>query len=167
MVKSGDVTTVGEHTCRRRRLPASPHGLLLLAATSSSVSGILPKTKPPASVPARPRWFRRLTLARAAVGRDPETEPSAPPEEAERRSLAVTTGELLLGLAALLLPAGRGGAAAVDEVEARDGVVWEQRPEDVEAERRRRELTSPGFSFSTAGLLFPYHLGDAQCLNAQ
>jgi len=49
-------------------------------------------------------------------------------------------------------------------VEARDGVVWEQRPEDVEAERRRRELTSPGFSFSAAGLLFPYHLGVAQCL---
>ncbi|TVU25768.1 hypothetical protein EJB05_28276, partial [Eragrostis curvula] len=48
-------------------------------------------------------------------------------------------------------------APAVEEVEARDGVVWEQ---DVEAERRSRELTSLGFSFSAAGLLFPYHISD-------
>ncbi|XP_006662990.3 patatin-like phospholipase domain-containing protein 4 [Oryza brachyantha] len=154
---------------RRRALMASSSLLAAFSSSSSSASGLPPKPRPPASasasVPARPRWFRRLTLARAAAGRDPETEPpAAPPEEAERRSLAVRTGELFLGLAALLVRAGRGGAAAVEEVEARDGVVWEQRPEDVEAERRRRELTSPGFSFSAAGLLFPYHLGVAQCL---
>ncbi|TVU02307.1 hypothetical protein EJB05_52216, partial [Eragrostis curvula] len=55
-------------------------------------------------------------------------------------------------------------APAVEEVEARDGVVWEQRPEDVEAEGRSRELTSLGFNFSAAGFLFPYHIGVAQCL---
>jgi hypothetical protein len=101
-------------------------------------------------------------LARAAAGRDPEPPPL--PEGTEKRSLAVRTGEVFLGLAALLVRAGRGGGAAVEEVEAKDGVVWEQRPEDVDAERRRRELTGPGFSFSAAGLLFPYHLGVAQCL---
>ncbi|TVU25318.1 hypothetical protein EJB05_27810, partial [Eragrostis curvula] len=81
----------------------------------------------------------------------------------ERRSLAVPAGELFLGLAALLMHgAGRCLAApAVEEVEARDGVVWEQ---DVEAERRSRELTSLGFSFSAAGLLFPYHIGVGQIL---
>ena len=132
-------------------------------------------TPTPAPAAARPSRLR-LPFARAAARRDPEPLPfptEAPPDPAvgERRSLAVRTGELFLGLAALLLRGtgavrggGGGGAAAVEEVEARDGVVWEQRPEDVEAERRRRELTSPGFSFSAAGLLFPYHLGVAQCL---
>ena len=46
-------------------------------------------------------------------------------------------------------------------------VTWEQREEDVEAERRwkeQRAVSSPGFSFSAAGLLFPYHLGVAQFL---
>ncbi|PAN42974.1 hypothetical protein PAHAL_8G202400 [Panicum hallii] len=129
-------------------------------------------TPTPATAAARPSRLR-LLFARAAARRDPEPLPfpaEAPPDPAveERRSLAVRTGELFLGLAALLLRGtgamrGRGGAS-VEEVEARDGVVWEQRPEDVEAERRRRELTTPGFSFSAAGLLFPYHLGAAQCL---
>ncbi|KAF8019467.1 hypothetical protein BT93_G0219 [Corymbia citriodora subsp. variegata] len=40
----------------------------------------------------------------------------------------------------------------------------EQRIQDVEAEQDRRVLTSPGFSFSAAGHLFPYHLGAAQLL---
>lgn len=44
------------------------------------------------------------------------------------------------------------------------GLVWEQRLEDVEAERGRKVVTSPGFSFSAAGLLFPYHLGVAKFL---
>ncbi|CAA2964529.1 patatin-like phospholipase domain-containing 2 isoform X1 [Olea europaea subsp. europaea] len=43
-------------------------------------------------------------------------------------------------------------------------VVWEQRVKDVEAEQRRKAVTSPGFSFSAAGLLFPYHLGVANFL---
>uniref|UniRef100_A0A0E0BK27 Patatin n=2 Tax=Oryza TaxID=4527 RepID=A0A0E0BK27_9ORYZ len=153
----------------RRRAPMAPS---LLAFSSSAASGLPPKPQPPSSTPpssasasARPRGFRRFMLARAAAGRDPEPPPPPPlPEGTEKRSLAVRTGEVFLGLAALLVRAGRGGGAAVEEVEAKDGVVWEQRPEDVDAERRRRELTGPGFSFSAAGLLFPYHLGVAQCL---
>lgn len=128
-----------------------------------------PQPQPPTAATqvaaaARPSRFR-LLFARAAAQRQRDSEPA--PAAEERRSLAVRTGELFLGLAALLLRgtgAERSGGAAVEEVEARDGVVWEQRPQDVDAERRRRELTSPGFSFSAAGLLFPYHLGAAQCL---
>ncbi|TVU24720.1 hypothetical protein EJB05_27173, partial [Eragrostis curvula] len=164
-----------------RRALAPVMASSLLASFSSSSSRVPPKsqpppTAPPAAVPAAARPSRlRSLFARAAARRDPDPEPVQPAETApkvavpveERRSLAVRTGELFLGLAALLVRgAGRGSAAApaVEEVEARDGVVWEQRPEDVEAERRRRELTSPGFSFSAAGLLFPYHIGVAQCL---
>ncbi|KAI6678707.1 hypothetical protein NL676_039503 [Syzygium grande] len=54
------------------------------------------------------------------------------------------------------------GIVTEDEIEL--DVLWEQRIKDVEAERKRRVVTSPGFSFSAAGLLFPYHLGVAQCL---
>lgn len=54
------------------------------------------------------------------------------------------------------------GAVMEDEIEP--DVVWEQRVKDIEAERQRRVVTSPGFSFSAAGLLFPYHLGVAQFL---
>lgn len=54
------------------------------------------------------------------------------------------------------------GAVMEDEIEPE--VVWEQRVKDVEAERERRVVTSPGFSFSAAGLLFPYHLGVARFL---
>ncbi|CAN6363110.1 unnamed protein product [Urochloa humidicola] len=165
-----------------RRGAASMASLIpFLPSSSFSSSHLPPKPHPPPTPPtptpsaARPSRFRIL-FALAAAPRDPEPSPApaeAPPDPAvpvveERRSLAVRTGELFLGLAALLLRGtgakGGGGGAAVEEVEARDGVVWEQRPEDVEAERRRRELTSPGFSFSAAGLLFPYHLGAAQCL---
>lgn len=54
------------------------------------------------------------------------------------------------------------GAVMEDEIEP--GVIWEQRVKDIEAEKERRIVTSPGFSFSAAGLLFPYHLGVAQFL---
>ncbi|KAK1298246.1 hypothetical protein QJS10_CPB14g01275 [Acorus calamus] len=54
--------------------------------------------------------------------------------------------------------------SAVVEDPVEPGVVWEQAPEDVEAEKERRAVTSPGFSFSAAGLLFPYHLGVARFL---
>lgn len=146
---------------RRERLMAS----LIPFLSSSPYSTHLPRQHQPqpppaAAAAARPSRFR-LLLARAAAPRD---DPEPAPAVEERRSLAVRTGELFLGLAALLLRGTGAGAAAVEEVEARDGVVWEQRPEDVDAERARRELTSPGFSFSAAGLLFPYHLGAAQCL---
>ncbi|XP_037486429.1 patatin-like phospholipase domain-containing protein 4 [Triticum dicoccoides] len=152
---------------RRRHLMAS------LLAFSSSASGLPPKPSPshtappppPASASARASRFR-LLLARASARRDPEPPPPPPPQaESEKKSIAVRTGELFLGLSALFVRAGR-GTAPVDEVEQREGVLWEQRPEDVEAERQRREVAtaSPGFSFSAAGLLFPYHLGVAQCL---
>ncbi|KAF7069216.1 hypothetical protein CFC21_074877 [Triticum aestivum] len=152
---------------RRRDLMAS------LLAFSSSASGLPPKPSPshtappppPASASARASRFR-LLLARAAARRDPEPPPPPPPQaESEKKSIAVRTGELFLGLSALFIRAGR-GTAPVEEVERSEGVLWEQRPEDVEAERQRREVAtaSPGFSFSAAGLLFPYHLGVAQCL---
>lgn len=54
------------------------------------------------------------------------------------------------------------GATVEDEIEPE--VIWEQRVKDIEAEKKRRVVTSPGFSFSAAGLLFPYHLGVAQFL---
>jgi hypothetical protein len=41
--------------------------------------------------------------------------------------------------------------------------LWERREKDVLAEQDIK-FTSPGFSFSAAGLLFPYHLGVCQCL---
>lgn len=53
---------------------------------------------------------------------------------------------------------------ALVEDSAEPGVVWEQRVKDVEAEKLRKKVSSPGFSFSAAGLLFPYHLGVAHCL---
>ncbi|KAG0582897.1 hypothetical protein M758_3G097200 [Ceratodon purpureus] len=42
-------------------------------------------------------------------------------------------------------------------------ILWERREKDVLAEQDLK-FTSPGFSFSAAGLLFPYHLGVCQCL---
>lgn len=42
--------------------------------------------------------------------------------------------------------------------------VLEQRESQKDACCAKPELTSPGFSFSAAGLLFPYHLGVSQCL---
>lgn len=53
---------------------------------------------------------------------------------------------------------------AVMEDEIQPDVIWEQRVKDIEAERNRRVVTTPGFSFSAAGLLFPYHLGVAHFL---
>ncbi|KAL2632363.1 hypothetical protein R1flu_017049 [Riccia fluitans] len=53
---------------------------------------------------------------------------------------------------------------SVTRDEVNPGVLWERREKDVKAEERRPLLTSPGFSFSAAGLLFPYHLGVCECL---
>ncbi|KAJ7968092.1 Patatin [Quillaja saponaria] len=112
----------------------------------------------------------------------------SPPPPSEKKWFSVATGELFLGLASRLIkrnskslngesgsvamfenPNGNGiyyeekiGAVMEDDIEPE--VVWEQRVKDVEAERQRRVVTSPGFSFSAAGLLFPYHLGVAQFL---
>ncbi|KAK1313751.1 hypothetical protein QJS10_CPA06g02443 [Acorus calamus] len=150
-----------------------------LMASSLFVSGhhhlLLPRNPNPRNLlPLSPRRPFRL-WARTP----PETGdlPAVP----ERKSLAVATGEVFLGLASFLLrdrgasPSDRilmapppsdlgspGSAVVEDPVEP--GVVWEQAPEDVEAEKERRAVTSPGFSFSAAGLLFPYHLGVARFL---
>ncbi|XP_021910008.1 uncharacterized protein LOC110823832 isoform X2 [Carica papaya] len=127
-----------------------------------------------------------------------DSSPPPPSSNPQKRSFAVATGELFLGIASRLIkPSSRVlfsnsgsistlkklrnrsgndgdgdgderynedriGAVMEDEIEP--GVIWEQRVKDIEAEKERRIVTSPGFSFSAAGLLFPYHLGVAQFL---
>ncbi|KAJ4717018.1 Patatin [Melia azedarach] len=139
-----------------------------------------------------------LTFATNSTRKDqnlqsaPLPPPPSPPQgpDSEKRSFAVATGELFLGIASRLLKRGnkgfsdnfetiplmerrtkkvggedyeeRIGAVMEDEIEPE--VIWEQRVKDIEAEKERRVVTSPGFSFSAAGLLFPYHLGVAQFL---
>ncbi|GMH24486.1 hypothetical protein Nepgr_026329 [Nepenthes gracilis] len=113
------------------------------------------------------------------------------PPSADKKSFAVATGELFLGIASRLIRRGKQAnpenstlkddsvplmlnsdnkvlvgeriASVVEDSLALE-VVWEQRVKDVEAEKRRNAIRSPGFSFSAAGLLFPYHLGVAQFL---
>ncbi|KAK8941869.1 hypothetical protein KSP40_PGU016471 [Platanthera guangdongensis] len=126
-----------------------------------------------------PRSFWRC--ARDSGERDATLLPPYSPLTEEKRSLAVATGELFLGLASVLLrkrSSSSGGAIVlpgIDETRysgsgnkvasvAEEPVIWEQRPEDLVAERERRKVASTGFSFSAAGLLFPYHLGVAQLL---
>ncbi|EPS71725.1 hypothetical protein M569_03038, partial [Genlisea aurea] len=116
-----------------------------------------------------------------------------PPPSSEKKSFTVATGELFLGIAARVFRSGSrlvNGAeksavelpqqeegerwwrrrtedkigAVVDDPDRPAAIEWEQREQDVEAERRRTVVTSPGFSFSAAGLLLPYHLGVAQFL---
>ncbi|KAF9599891.1 hypothetical protein IFM89_001837 [Coptis chinensis] len=111
-------------------------------------------------------------------------ENSAP---SDKKSFAVATGELFLGIASRIIRRRNsrevpitmfseiennfekedvfsrkkvGFATILDENE----VVWEQGLKDREAEKARKKVTSPGFSFSAAGLLFPYHLGVAHLL---
>ncbi|KAC9735352.1 hypothetical protein R6Q59_018564 [Mikania micrantha] len=122
------------------------------------------------------------------------------PPQSEKRSFAVATGELFLGIASRIIKSRNAMDRRLDSVEkvrmfgeelsgktesefwkrfrrrkevvteeitevVEDGdVVWEQRLKDVEAERGRKAVSSPGFSFSAAGLLFPYHLGVAKFL---
>ncbi|KMT09083.1 hypothetical protein BVRB_6g131910 [Beta vulgaris subsp. vulgaris] len=104
-----------------------------------------------------------------------------------KRSFAVATGEVFLGITSRLINFRRKKKvptvlmdedstelrekfnngeriATVIEDSSEQEVIWEQRVKDVEAEKRRKSVTSPGFSFSAAGLLFPYHLGVAQFL---
>lgn len=123
--------------------------------------------------------------------KEDNNDSSSPPplsSSSEKRSFAVATGELFLGIASRLIR-GRREKNAVPRVDTdtiapnsdeklyngeriatviedslEPEVLWEQREKDVEAEKRRKKVTSPGFSFSAAGLLFPYHLGVAQFL---
>ncbi|KAL8143440.1 hypothetical protein V2J09_016472 [Rumex salicifolius] len=120
-----------------------------------------------------------------------QQQPSSfPLPSSDRKSLSVFAAEVFLGISTRLIKTLRGPASstsssvsvpiwdnsarkdldyednigALVEDSLEPGVVWEQRVKDVEAEKRRNKITSPGFSFSAAGLLFSYHLGVAQCL---
>ncbi|GFP87115.1 patatin-like phospholipase domain-containing protein 2, partial [Phtheirospermum japonicum] len=136
-----------------------------MAVSVSSL--LLPPTTTTAAVP-----FRRVSFSTQANPPQNTSSPPSPPPP-EKKSFAVATGELFLGIASrVLIKGGKitdGGEekekiGAVVEDPVQPEVVWEQMVEDVEAERRRKAVTSPGFSFSAAGLLFPYHLGVAQLL---
>uniref|UniRef100_A0A1D1XMU2 Patatin n=1 Tax=Anthurium amnicola TaxID=1678845 RepID=A0A1D1XMU2_9ARAE len=180
---------------RRPSLAASPRPLMASLVSLLPSPGRLPSIPNPASraplpSPSRPGCLRFYARAqRGSAQRETPPAPRPPPPVSEKKSIAVATGELFLGVASLLLRrrtpgpplasvltdeeeevalcfSERGdeaGAAVVgDPVD--EEVVWEQRLKDVEAEKQRKKVTSPGFSFSAAGLLFPYHLGVAQLL---
>ncbi|OAY44940.2 hypothetical protein MANES_07G014400v8 [Manihot esculenta] len=147
-------------------------------------------------LPLRPQSLNLSVGCSSSSDNNKITYPPPPqPSPPEKKSFAVATGELFLGIASRLLKSGKGnkngslsssgvslfeksngngngngsvdyderiGAVMEDEIEPE--VIWEQRVKDIEAEKERRVITSPGFSFSAAGLLFPYHLGVAQLL---
>ncbi|ESQ33465.1 hypothetical protein EUTSA_v10007991mg [Eutrema salsugineum] len=112
----------------------------------------------------------RILPLRLSCSSDGSTGNQQVSSNPEKRSFAVATGEMFIGIASRLLKRSnreiddgdRIGTVIEDEIEP--AVIWEQRVKDVEAEKERRVITSPGFSFSAAGLLFPYHLGVAQLL---
>ncbi|KAJ4917130.1 Acyl transferase/acyl hydrolase/lysophospholipase superfamily protein [Raphanus sativus] len=90
-------------------------------------------------------------------------------------SFYAATGDMFIHMASKLLkksnqrsPRADDGdrIGTVTEDETEPGMIWEQSVKDVEADEKERRaiITSPGFSFSAAGLLFPYHLGVAQLL---
>ncbi|XP_073309216.1 uncharacterized protein [Primulina huaijiensis] len=138
--------------------------------------------------------LRTMSFSTKAIPPQHQNTALSPPPQ-DKKSFAVATGELFLGIASRILKGkgrgernseglqaveafveaekegdwwwrkrGKDKIAAVVEDPVQPDVVWEQRVEDVEAERRRKAVTSPGFSFSAAGLLFPYHLGVAHFL---
>lgn len=155
-----------------------------MAPSLSSLFSCAPHPLPSSNLYSLPQRSRSF-----AVAQNNQNLTSKPPNS-EGKSFAVVTGELFLGLASRLLKtSNRGfcekferfpvaerskkvngsknfeeriGVVMEDEIEPE--VIWEQRVKDVEAEKGRRIVTSPGFSFSAAGLLFPYHLGVAQFL---
>ncbi|XP_031124819.1 patatin-like phospholipase domain-containing protein 2 [Ipomoea triloba] len=143
--------------------------------------------------------LRTTTALKFSAKANSKPPPPPPPSTAEeKKSFAVATGELFIGLASRILK--RQGVGSTEIINAEEGeervtmfkddseresylwkkrkegiatvvedpvqpeVLWEQSVKDVEAERRRKAVTSPGFSFSAAGLLFPYHLGVSQFL---
>ncbi|CAI7834511.1 unnamed protein product [Closterium sp. NIES-53] len=129
-------------TSTRTRRDLSPASLI--RKLSGSWSGL--------RAPANPR-------ADGCGERTGSEEDDSTEEAAERAAVAafrkgVTEGE------------GRGARVANVVADGLDPhMVWAQRQMDVDAEDRRRDsLGEPGFSFSAAGLLFPYHLGVAQYL---
>lgn len=121
-----------------------------------------------------PTVFSPLRLSCSSSSSDGSTGNQQVSSKPEKRSFAVATGEKFMGVASRLLKRYNQRTGQVDdgdrigtvivEDEVEPAVIWEQRVKDVEAEKERRIITSPGFSFSAAGLLFPYHLGVAQLL---
>ncbi|XP_061337201.1 uncharacterized protein LOC133284220 [Gastrolobium bilobum] len=157
-----------------------------LASPSRSLRFPSPNCNPNSSFFHRRTQFLSF-VSNSSNQRNVHDSTTPPPEPSEKKSFAVATGELFLGIASRLIKRRsntgslvgdsasvamfensgefyeeRIGAVVEDEIEP--DVVWEQRVKDVEAERNRRVVTTPGFSFSAAGLLFPYHLGVAQFL---
>lgn len=185
----------GSHAFLRAFFPNFKPNHPIAMATLSSLflpNPHRPLRRSPSATPL-PLPLRPLNFSTRATSTDP------PPPE--KKSFAVATGELFLGLASRLIirrgdylngeegAEGNNGSgpgvtilpgsdraeswwrrrskeevASVVEDPLQPDVVWEQRKKDVEAERGRKAVTSPGFSFSAAGLLFPYHLGVAQLL---
>ncbi|KAJ9174614.1 hypothetical protein P3X46_013242 [Hevea brasiliensis] len=183
---------------------ASPSSSFSMAPSLSSL--LLPHTQSPFSslnpnpylahryslLPLRPQSLNLSIRCSSSSDDNKITYPPPPqPSPPGKKSFAVATGELFLGIASRLLKSSKGnkngsfsssgislfeksngsgsveyeeriGAVMEDEIEPE--VIWEQRVKDIEAEKERRVITSPGFSFSAAGLLFPYHLGVAQLL---
>ncbi|XVE48687.1 hypothetical protein DITRI_Ditri01bG0022400 [Diplodiscus trichospermus] len=197
----------------KRVLSSSTFSSPLMAPSISSLffAHTIPSSSPSTSnhrltrgctVSRRPHAFALFT--NSSKNNNDLTTPSLDKNEklsssSEKKSLAVATGEIFLGIASRLIIRGsnkslyensgstipvfdrprkeinesdignsengdkeRIGAVMEDEIEPE--VIWEQRVKDIEAEKERRVITSPGFSFSAAGLLFPYHLGVAQFL---
>ncbi|XP_077213866.1 acyl transferase/acyl hydrolase/lysophospholipase superfamily protein isoform X2 [Tasmannia lanceolata] len=136
-----------------------------------------------------PKFLHSQTHSFRISAKTQQKDSTTDPPLSDKKSFAVATGEFFLGVASLLLKNRNPNEASLvsnpfttsrDTVNLDPGlkftdrrvvedpedpvVLWEQDPKDVEAERDRKIVTSPGFSFSAAGLLLPYHLGVAQFL---
>nr|DAD24504.1 TPA_asm: hypothetical protein HUJ06_025968 [Nelumbo nucifera] len=184
-----------------KNMPLKPSGSSSRSVMASlgSLSFLFSNSKPHSFLPSNPNANSRLRLSRTHIlnfsaNSDQKNGLSDSPVS-EKKSFAVATGELFLGLASRFirrsnsngdgdsvsvpvtmfrdaenskqeayLSGRRGRIATVVEDTIEPAIIWEQRVKDVKAERDRRQITSPGFSFSAAGLLFPYHLGVAQFL---
>ncbi|BBG96114.1 Acyl transferase/acyl hydrolase/lysophospholipase superfamily protein, partial [Prunus dulcis] len=143
--------------------PNSTPSLTLISSTAPPPSLTQPPTPRPTKLPPPPRP-RLLNLPEppspkksfAVATASSSWRPNGGPDGKAASSVAMfeSSGKNYLDE--------RIGKVMEDEIEP--DVVWEQRVKDVEAEKERRVVTSPGFSFSAAGLLFPYHLGAAQFL---
>ncbi|KAH0452352.1 hypothetical protein IEQ34_019651 [Dendrobium chrysotoxum] len=160
----------------------APRWMASLFSLSSFLQNTRPLLFPNPNPSLRFSSPRPMTFWRCVKSNGERESSSPPPLTVEKRSLAVATGELFLGLASVLLrirSSSAGGAVVVSEEKEEAGysgsrrkvasaveesVIWEQRPNDLVAERERNKVTSPGFSFSAAGLLFPYYLGVARFL---
>ena len=158
-------------------------GAIHRSLMASSLSSLCHLKTVPFPNPNPNTRFLKPTRFSVKADRGSGSPPPLPPT-AEKKSLAVATGELFLGLASRLIrpnsrqpevlaseskvefrgERGESTAKVVKDTAADEEVIWEQREKDMEAEEERKKVTSPGFSFSAAGLLFPYHLGVAQCL---